>query len=67
MWYADVSGGGQSHSSFYEFDPWFDADDNFIKEKERLQLMNAKQIHDFWTTKQQKNAETYKQLLQEQK
>lgn len=44
-WYADVSGGGQTQSSFYEFDPWFDANDNFIKEKEQLEVMNAKQIH----------------------
>jgi hypothetical protein len=33
-WYADVSGGSvHNQSSFYEFDPWFDASDNFIKEK----------------------------------
>jgi len=32
-WYADVSGGAQNQSTFYEFDPWFDASDNFIKEK----------------------------------
>ena len=65
-WYADVSG-GQSSSSFYEFDPWFDASDLFIKEKEKIELMNAKQIHEFWSQKQSQNAELYKQLLQEQK
>lgn len=30
-WYADVSGGAHTESTFYEFDPWFDATDNFIK------------------------------------
>ena len=58
-WYADASGGGNSQS-FYEFDPWFDATDNFIKEKEQLEIMNAKQIHEFWSSKQTKNAEMYK-------
>ena len=29
--------------------------------------MGAKQLHDFWVSKQTKNAETYKELLQEQK
>ena len=67
IWYADVSGGNQGQSSFYEFDPWFDATDNFIKEKEQLEIMNAKQIHDFWSSKQTKNAELYKELLTEQK
>lgn len=33
-WYADVT--GHNDSTFYEFDPWFDASDAFIKEKERL-------------------------------
>lgn len=67
-WYADVSGSSaQTQSTFYEFDPWFDASDHFIKEKEQLEVMNAKQIHEFWTKKQTENAEVYKQLLQEQK
>ncbi len=44
-WYADVSGSSNTQSTFYEFDPWFDATDNFIKEKEQLEIMNAKQIH----------------------
>lgn len=66
-WYADVSNSGQSDSSYYEFDPWFDASDNFIKEKEKLELMNAVQIHEFWSKKQNENTEIYKQLLQEQK
>lgn len=66
-WYADVSGSAQTQSTFYEFDPWFDASDHFIKEKEQLEVMNAKKIHEFWTKKQTDNAEVYKQLLQEQK
>ena len=32
-WYTDVSGGGHNESTFYEFDPWFYASDNYIKEK----------------------------------
>lgn len=32
-WYADVGGNAQTQSTFYEFDPWFDATDHFIKEK----------------------------------
>lgn len=32
-WYADVNKGSDSQSTFYEFDPWFDATDAFIKEK----------------------------------
>lgn len=31
-WYSDVSG-NKSENTFYEFDPWFDATDHFIKEK----------------------------------
>ena len=34
-WYSDVSGKA-SESSYFEFDPWFDASDEFIKEKEKL-------------------------------
>jgi len=33
-WYSDTNKGGSN--SFYEFDPWFDASDTFIKEKEQL-------------------------------
>ena len=66
-WYADVSGGSHTQSSFYEFDPWFDATDNFIKEKEQLEVMNAKQIYEFLGNKQAKNSELLKELLQEQK
>lgn len=51
-WYADVSGSSNTQSTFYEFDPWFDASDNFIKEKEQLEIMNAKQIHEFFSKKQ---------------
>lgn len=29
-WYADV-GSNRTQSTFYEFDPWFDATDQFIK------------------------------------
>jgi hypothetical protein len=30
-WYADVDKGSDNQSTFYEFDPWFDATDAFIK------------------------------------
>lgn len=35
-WYSDVSGGRATESTYYEFDPWFDATDTFIKEKEKI-------------------------------
>ena len=66
-WYSDVSGGSHTQSTFYEFDPWFDADDNFIKEKERLEIMNAKQLHHFYEGKQSDNTSKYKELLNQQK
>jgi hypothetical protein len=37
--------------TFYEYDPWFDASDNFIKEKEILEGMNSKEIREFWYNK----------------
>ena len=30
-------------------------------------MMNAKQIHDFWSEKQVQNSDKYKEILQEQK
>ncbi len=34
-WYEGVSKGNENQSS-YEFDPWFDASDAFIREKSQL-------------------------------
>ncbi len=30
-WYTDVSSGNETQSTYYEFDPWFDATDTFIR------------------------------------
>ena len=40
-WYegADKDEGG---NSYYEFDPWFEADDDFIQEKAKLSNMKQK-------------------------
>lgn len=35
-WYADVNRGNENQATYYEFDPWFDATDTFIKEKEQI-------------------------------
>lgn len=40
-WYADVSGKA-SQSTYVEFDPWFEATDSFIKEKEKLETMSSR-------------------------
>jgi len=32
-WYEDVSRSSDTQASYYEFDPWFDATDTFIKER----------------------------------
>jgi hypothetical protein len=39
-WYEDVS--KSSDASYYEFDPWFDATDTFIKEKEEIENKKAR-------------------------
>lgn len=65
-WYADVSR-GSDNQTFYEFDPWFDASDNFIKEKEQIETLKTRELLEFWNKKQQDNAEKYKKTLQEQK
>lgn len=51
-WYEDSG----AESSYYEFDPWFDATDSFTKEKEKIEIMKNKELFDYWTRKQQKNA-----------
>ena len=53
--------------SYYEFDPWFQADDGFIQEKAKLQNMKTREILEMWVKKQQQNAEDYKRILQEEK
>ena len=66
-WYADVNKGSDNQATFYEFDPWFDASDNFIKEKEQIETLKTRELLEFWNKKQQDNAEKYKKTLQEQK
>jgi hypothetical protein len=63
-WYE---GADQSGTSYYEFDPWFEADDEFIKEKANLENMKAREIVEMWNTKQQDNSEYFKKVLQEEK
>lgn len=53
--------------SYYEFDPWFEADDKFIQDKAKLENMKARDILEMWNMKQKDNAETYKQILHEEK
>lgn len=57
----------QGQNSYYEFDPWFQADDNFIQEKAKLENMKAKEIVEMWNGRQQQNADYYKKILNEQK
>lgn len=54
-WYADVSGLA-SENTYLEFDPWFDASDGFIKEKERLETLKSKELFEFWEGKQRVNS-----------
>lgn len=35
-WYEGSKGGEEGSQSYYEFDPWFDASDSFIKDKSHL-------------------------------
>lgn len=53
--------------SYYEFDPWFQADDSFIQEKAQVENMKSKEILEMWVKKQQQNSEDYKRVLQEEK
>jgi len=51
-WYQDVDKGDDIHSTYYEFDPWFDASDTFIKDKELLESMKPKDLLDHFHNKQ---------------
>jgi hypothetical protein len=64
-WYSDVSGKA-SESSYIEFDPWFDATDEFIKEKEKMETLKTKELFEFWEGKQKINNEKYKECLKVQ-
>lgn len=41
-WYEGSEQTGDQ--SYYEFDPWFEADDKFIHEKAKLENMKARDI-----------------------
>lgn len=43
-WYSDVDSkkNEQNTSTFYEFDPWFEITDQFMKERETVDRMNPK-------------------------
>jgi hypothetical protein len=41
-WYADVNRGNENQATYHEFDPWFDATDNFIKEKGEIETLKTK-------------------------
>ena len=40
-WY-EGAGKDDKGSSYYEYDPWFDATDTFIKEKEQFEVLKTK-------------------------
>ena len=65
-WYEGGEKTG-ADQSYYEFDPWFEADDKFIQEKAKLENMKARQILELWNLKQKENSQTYKQILHEEK
>ena len=48
---------GNSQDSF---DPWFEASDEYLKEKLRIEHMGAKDIVEMWDKKQATNAIAYK-------
>ena len=54
-WYADVSGQA-SESTYLEFDPWFDASDDFIKEKEKSYVDAATHYQAAFKMSNNKNA-----------
>jgi hypothetical protein len=66
-WYADVNRSSENQATYYEFDPWFDATDTFIKEKESIENLKTKELVEFWNKKQTDNADNYKKILVEQK
>ena len=37
---------------YEEFDPWFDASDEVIREKEKLAIMSLKELREFYSRKQ---------------
>ena len=40
-WY-EGAGTQQGDNSYYEFDPWFEADDDFVQEKAKLENMKTR-------------------------
>ena len=49
-WYSDVDSKRQTNdSTYYEFDPWFDVTDQFMKEREAADKMTPKEQLQHWT------------------
>lgn len=65
-WWSEVKE-RSTESTFYEFDPWFDATDQFIKEKEKIGLMKNRELIEYWNRKIEENAQNYKKIMSEQK
>ena len=61
-WYEGSQKVGNTQDSF---DPWFDAPDDYLKEKLRIEHMNARQIVEMWDKKQADNADSYKKVIAE--
>lgn len=68
LWYADVdSKNSQGDSTFYEFDPWFEITDRFMKEREAVDKMTAKEQYEHWKSKLKEVSVRYEGLIKEQK
>lgn len=61
-WYE---GSGKVGNTQDSFDPWFEASDEYLKEKLRIEHMGAKDIVEMWDKKQADNAVAYKAVIAE--
>lgn len=67
-WYSDVdSKHEQSTQSFFEFDPWFEITDQFMKERESVDKMNPKEQLEHFKNKLKTISVRYEGLIKEQK
>ena len=60
-WYEEADKG---NISYYEFDPWFEATDAFIREKEELEALTTREMVEYWDEKQLENRGFYQDILQ---
>lgn len=67
-WYSDVDSKHEhNNQSFFEFDPWFEITDQFMKEREAVDKMNPKEQLEHWKEKLKMISARYEGLIKEQK